>query len=159
MPLAHVYLALVALGQGDMATADRELALGETLPPGTTRDLWTVARGAAPAPRGQRRGRARAAAPPRRQERRPGHARRVRGGAHARRAGDPSRLRGHLVHGRVAARGRATRTHEPDAAVVDGIVEKLPKDVLVGSLQAMALKPIAASVTQLLTMRSLQTLC
>ena len=42
-PLAHVYLALVTLAQGDLATADRELALCERLPPGTTRDLWTVA--------------------------------------------------------------------------------------------------------------------
>jgi len=43
-PLAHVYLALVAMAENDLATADRELALGESLPPGSTRDLWTVAR-------------------------------------------------------------------------------------------------------------------
>lgn len=43
-PLAHVYLALVAMAEDDLATADRELALGESLPPGSTRDLWTVAR-------------------------------------------------------------------------------------------------------------------
>jgi hypothetical protein len=44
-PLAHVLLALVALRQGDLATADREL-LGPSPPAGTTRDLWTVARAA-----------------------------------------------------------------------------------------------------------------
>jgi len=42
-PLARVMLAVVALGQGDLATADRELALGQSLPQGSTRDLWTVA--------------------------------------------------------------------------------------------------------------------
>src|SRR5580704_14454633 len=41
-PLASVMLAIVALGQGDLATADRALAKGRTLPPGSTRDLWTV---------------------------------------------------------------------------------------------------------------------
>lgn len=44
VPLAHVYLALVTLQQGDFAAADREIAVGESLPPGSTRDLWTVAR-------------------------------------------------------------------------------------------------------------------
>jgi hypothetical protein len=44
VPLAHVFLALVALQQRDFAPADRELAFGESLPPGSTRDLWTVAR-------------------------------------------------------------------------------------------------------------------
>ena len=43
-PLAHVYLALVALRLEDYARADVELARGATLPPGSTRDLWTVAR-------------------------------------------------------------------------------------------------------------------
>jgi hypothetical protein len=43
VPLAHVYLALVALQLGDTAAADRELELGNTLPPGSTRDLRTVA--------------------------------------------------------------------------------------------------------------------
>jgi hypothetical protein len=44
VPFAHVLLAVVALGERDFALADRELALGERLPPGSTRDLWTVAR-------------------------------------------------------------------------------------------------------------------
>jgi|SRR5579859_1445798 len=44
VPLAHVYLALAALDGSDYATADREIALGERLPAGSTRDLWTVAR-------------------------------------------------------------------------------------------------------------------
>lgn len=44
VPLAHVFLALVALEQSDFPAADREIALGESLPPGSARDLWTVAR-------------------------------------------------------------------------------------------------------------------
>jgi hypothetical protein len=44
VPFAHVLLALVALAQRDFAMADRELAFGERLPPGSTRDLLTVAR-------------------------------------------------------------------------------------------------------------------
>jgi hypothetical protein len=43
VPLARVILALVALRQADLATADRELAAERSLPPGSTRDLWTVA--------------------------------------------------------------------------------------------------------------------
>ncbi|HEX3346095.1 MAG TPA: hypothetical protein VHS09_16040, partial [Polyangiaceae bacterium] len=42
-PLAAVMLAMVDLGQGDFPAADRELAKGRALPPGSTRDLWTVA--------------------------------------------------------------------------------------------------------------------
>jgi hypothetical protein len=44
VPLARVYLALVALQQGDTAAADPQLALTEGLPPGTAHDLRTVAR-------------------------------------------------------------------------------------------------------------------
>jgi hypothetical protein len=43
VPLAHVYMALVLLGLGELKLADVQLALGEGLPPGNTRDLWTVA--------------------------------------------------------------------------------------------------------------------
>src|SRR5581483_10745663 len=43
VPLARLYLALVAMKQEDFATADREIALTATLPPGTARDLWTIA--------------------------------------------------------------------------------------------------------------------
>jgi hypothetical protein len=43
IPLARVYLALVALQTGDLAGADRELAATASLPPGSTRDLRTVA--------------------------------------------------------------------------------------------------------------------
>lgn len=42
-PLAHVYVALLALEEGDMAKADRELELTKNLPPGTAHDMWTVA--------------------------------------------------------------------------------------------------------------------
>jgi hypothetical protein len=44
VPLARVYLALVALQQRDFAAADRLLVVSEKLPPGTARDLATVAR-------------------------------------------------------------------------------------------------------------------
>jgi hypothetical protein len=42
-PLAHVYLALLALEENDMAKADRELTLTKDVPPGTAHDMWTVA--------------------------------------------------------------------------------------------------------------------
>jgi hypothetical protein len=42
-PLAHVYLALLALEENDMAKADRELELTKNLPPGTAHDMWSVA--------------------------------------------------------------------------------------------------------------------
>lgn len=42
-PLAHVYLALLALEENDQAKADRELELTKDLPPGTSHDMWTVA--------------------------------------------------------------------------------------------------------------------
>src|SRR5580692_696150 len=43
-PLAHVYLAIVALRVTDFKEADAQLALGASLPPGSARDLWTVGR-------------------------------------------------------------------------------------------------------------------
>ncbi|HEX8789684.1 MAG TPA: hypothetical protein VF765_01945 [Polyangiaceae bacterium] len=42
-PLAHVYLALLALEESDMPKADHELELTKDLPPGTSHDMWTVA--------------------------------------------------------------------------------------------------------------------
>ncbi|HZU82756.1 MAG TPA: hypothetical protein VE987_07565, partial [Polyangiaceae bacterium] len=44
VPLARVYLALVAMQQGDLAMGDTQLAASQSLPPGIARDLWTVAR-------------------------------------------------------------------------------------------------------------------
>jgi hypothetical protein len=44
IPLARIYLAIVALRQGDLGTADRQLVASQTLPPGSAHDLWTVAR-------------------------------------------------------------------------------------------------------------------
>ncbi|MGA7123879.1 MAG: hypothetical protein WBY94_27500 [Polyangiaceae bacterium] len=44
VPLARVYLAIVAMQQGELDAADRQLAATATLPPGTAHDLWTVAR-------------------------------------------------------------------------------------------------------------------
>jgi hypothetical protein len=43
VPLARVYLALLALQQGDFGTADQQLAATRSVPPGTAHDLWTVA--------------------------------------------------------------------------------------------------------------------
>jgi len=44
VPVASVSLALVAMGLGDFAHADEELARTEGLPPGRAHDLWTTAR-------------------------------------------------------------------------------------------------------------------
>ncbi len=44
IPLARVALAFVAMKGGDLAAADAELALTGGLPRGTTHDLWTIAR-------------------------------------------------------------------------------------------------------------------
>jgi hypothetical protein len=43
VPVARIYLALVAMRQEDFATADRQLALTAKVEPGAARDLWTVA--------------------------------------------------------------------------------------------------------------------
>jgi hypothetical protein len=100
-PLASVMLALVALGQGDLPTADRELARGRTLPPGSTRDLWTVVLARRSRLGGDPEG---ALALLRPLIGKTVDPRRVPERAHADGAGDPPRVRGHLVHGRVAAR-------------------------------------------------------
>jgi hypothetical protein len=44
VPLARVFQALIALRQEDFATADAALSQTEGIPPGTTRDFWTIAR-------------------------------------------------------------------------------------------------------------------
>jgi hypothetical protein len=43
VPLARVALALVAMRQGDLATAEAQLKATRDLPAGSARDLWTVA--------------------------------------------------------------------------------------------------------------------
>jgi hypothetical protein len=43
IPLAQVYLAIVTMQQGDLASADAQLGATEHLPPGTAHDLRTVA--------------------------------------------------------------------------------------------------------------------
>src|SRR5262249_44113749 len=45
VPLAHVYLALLAMDRGDLDSADRHLAASDKVLPGagSARDLWTVA--------------------------------------------------------------------------------------------------------------------
>lgn len=135
-PLARVMLALVALEQGDMPTADRELALGVTLPPGSTRDLWTVAR----ARRARLQGRAEEALA----LLRPLVGKNV----------DPitrsvfeqeltlAALATHRDYEAVTymdawLRASSDEDIEQNKHIVEGLVEQLPKDVLVGSLQAM----------------------
>jgi hypothetical protein len=44
VPLAHIYLVLLALDRGDLDSADRHLAASDKLQPGSAHDLWTVAR-------------------------------------------------------------------------------------------------------------------
>jgi hypothetical protein len=135
-PLARVMLALVALKQGDFPTADRELARGSKLPPGSTRDLWTVAL-----------------------------ARRARLGGEPERALDLLRplvgknvdpldrteFQDELVLATLATHREYEAISYMDAwlrasseeekaktiAAVTAVVEKLPRDVLVSSLQAM----------------------
>jgi hypothetical protein len=135
-PLASVMLAIVALGQGDLPAADREIARGRTLPPGSTRDLWTVAL-----------------------------ARRTRLGGDAETAMvllrplvgknvDPmtrAEFEDELVLTALAThreyeaisymdawlRASSEEEKAKTVAQVTAVVEKLPRDVLVGSLQAM----------------------
>ena len=136
VPLAHVYLALVDLQLGDVPAADRELPLGEDLPPGNTRDLWTVA-----------------------------SARRARMGGRAEEAlamlrplvgknVDPVTrsvfeqeltLAAQATHRDYEAISymdawlRASSDEDADqtARTVEGLVAQVPKDVLIGSLRAM----------------------
>jgi hypothetical protein len=136
VPLAHVYLALIALDRNDLRSADRELPLGQTLPPGTTRDLWTVA-----------------------------SAKRLRLGGDAEGAllvlrplvgktVEPltravfqeelalSALATHRDYEAISymdawLRAASDEDGEQTRRIVTSLVEKLPKDVLLGSLQAM----------------------
>ncbi len=136
VPLAHVLYALVALEQNDMPTADRELALGNALPPGSTRDLWNVAR----ARQVRMQGRAEEAL----SLLRPLVGKNV----------DPvtrsvfeqeltlAALATHRDYEAITymdawLRASSDEDIEQTRRVVDGLVEQLPKDVLVGSLQAM----------------------
>jgi hypothetical protein len=136
VPLAHVYLALVALQLADFPAADAELARGVGLPPGSTRDLWTVA-----------------------------SARRARLQGHAEEAlsllrplvgknVDPvtrsvfeqeltlAALATHRDYEAISymdawLRASAEEDAQQTAHTVAGLVEQVPKDVLVGSLEAM----------------------
>ncbi|HEY8040133.1 MAG TPA: hypothetical protein VIF15_10085 [Polyangiaceae bacterium] len=136
VPLARVYLALVAMEQQDYATADRELALGQSLPPGSTRDLWTVAR----ARRARLRGEPEAAL----ELLRPLVGKNV----------DPltravfeqeltlAALATHRDYEAISymdawLRASAEEDREQTEKTVSAIVERLPRDVLVGALQAM----------------------
>jgi hypothetical protein len=137
IPLARVALALVAMRDGDLAAADAELAPLAHLPPGTARELWTVAR-----------------------------ARRLRlsgdpdGGLALLRpfvgkSVDPiaraiyeeeltlTALATHRDYEAISYMDTWLRASTPDEKPrtitrVSGIVEKLPKEVLVGSLQSMS---------------------
>ncbi len=136
VPFARALLALVAMQKGDLSTADRQIALCTNVPPGSVRDLVTVAR-----------------------------ARRVRLGGDAEAALDLLRsLVGKTVDQIVRTAFEeeltlsALATHreyeaisymdawlraspedekERTVALVQGFVEKLPEGVLFGALQAM----------------------
>jgi hypothetical protein len=136
VPFARVLLALVALEQKDLQSADEQLGRCANLPPGSVRDLYTVAR-----------------------------ARRLRAGGDAEGALDLLRplvgknvdpiartafeeeltLAALATHREYEAisymdawlRASAEDEKERTVAVVSGLVERLPKDVLLGALQAM----------------------
>jgi hypothetical protein len=135
-PLAHVYLALVALQLGDFTTADAELGRGILLPPGNTRDLWTVACA--------RRSRLKGQAEDALALLRPLVGKNV----------DPvtrsvfeqeltlAALATHRDYEAISymdawLRAAAEEDAEQTSRTVSGLVEQLPKQVLVGSLQAM----------------------
>jgi hypothetical protein len=136
VPFAHVFLALVAIEQRDFATADAQLAIGASMPPGTAHDLWTVAK----ARRARLRGDAEAAMDLLRPE--------------VGKSVDPlvrstfqeelslTALATHRDYEAITymdawLRASAEEDREATARQVTAIVEKLPKDVLVGALQAM----------------------
>jgi hypothetical protein len=138
VPLAHVYLALVALRQEDFVTAERELALTKDLQAGagTAHDMWTVAN----ARRLRLRGEPEAAI----ELLRPLIGKSV----------DPVvravfqeeltlvALATHRDYEAISymdawLRASAEEEREQTARAVTTIVERLPKEVLVGALQAM----------------------
>lgn len=136
VPLARIALALVAMNQGDFNTADVEIGLTEDLPPGTAHDLWTIACA--------RRLRLHDSPEPALALLRPLLGKNV----------DPlarqvfeedltlSALATHRDYEAISymdAWLRASSEEDKDEVVkaVTGIVAKLPRDVLVGSLQAM----------------------
>jgi hypothetical protein len=136
VPLAHVFLALVAIQEEDFPTADAQLALGATMPPGTARELWTVAK----ARRSRLRGDAEAAM----ELLRPEVGKNV----------DPlvretfqeeltlTALATHRDYEAITymdawLRASPEEDREATGRHVASMVEKLPKEVLVGALQAM----------------------
>ncbi len=136
VPLARVYLALVTLQLGDFATADAELGRGNLLPPGNTRDLWTVACA--------RRARLKGQAEDALTTLRPLVGKNV----------DPvtrsvfeqeltlAALATHRDYEAISymdawLRAAAEEDADQTSRTVAGLVEQLPKDVLVGALQAM----------------------
>ena len=135
-PLARVFLALVALRLEDFATADAALAQTAGLPPGTTHDFWVVAR--AKLFRLQRQAEAAIALL------RPGIGKEV----------DPlartlfqeeltltaiATDRDYEAVSYMDAWLRASSDEERNDTIgrVTALVEKLPKEVLIGALQAM----------------------
>src|SRR5580704_2573087 len=136
VPMARIALALVAMNQSDLATADAQLAITEGVPAGTTRDLWTIACA--------RRLRLREEPEAALRLLRPLLGKNV----------DPlprlvfeeeltlSALATHRDYEAISymdAWLRASAEEEKDATLraVTGIVGRLPRDVLVGALQAM----------------------
>jgi hypothetical protein len=136
MPRARIALSIVAMTQGDVATADLQLGLTERVPPGTTHDLWTIAYA--------RRLRLNDAAEAALAMLRPLLGKNV----------DPmarlvfeedltlSALATHRDYEAISymdawLRASAEEEKESTVTAVTAIVGKLPKDVLVGALQAM----------------------
>jgi hypothetical protein len=134
--LARVALSLVAMKEGDFATADMQMTLTEGLPPGTTQDLWMVAR----ARRWRLQGRPEAAL----ELLRPLVGKNV----------DPlarsvfeeeltlSALATHRDYEAISymdawLRVTPEEDREATAKTVTAMVQKLPKEVLVGALEAM----------------------
>jgi hypothetical protein len=136
VPLARIALALSAMQTQDFAQADAQLKLTQGVPPGTARDLWTVARARSLRLRGD-------------PEAALGLLRPLVG-----KGVDPlgrtlfaeeltlTALATHREYEAISymdAWLRATADEDKAAAVerVSAMVEHLPKDVLVGALQAM----------------------
>jgi hypothetical protein len=135
-PMARVYLALLAMKQEDFATADRQLAATAGLPAGNAHDLWTVAA----ARRRRLRGEPEAAM----ELLRPLVGKTV--DPVTRTAFDEeltlTALATHRDYEAISymdawLRASSEEEREQAARAVKFIVERLPKDVLVGALQAM----------------------
>jgi hypothetical protein len=134
--LARIYLALVAMQQKDFDAADRQLEACKELPQGTTRDLWTVAR----ARRLRWRGEPEAAL----ELLRPLVGNYVDPATHAlfQEELTLSALASHREYEAISymdawLRASSEEDERRTRATVTALVARLPRDVLVGALEAM----------------------